>query len=114
MPSEIVKQTKNQFLTMKKYAFIFATVCLSAVANAQVDVDMSKFFTIPEKTVDILEPNTHQDGIVFIGDTRPDEKKADGQYKGMRAQLQKQNCILVYAMATPIRILLYSHGKKVK
>lgn len=75
---------------MKKFAFIFAAVCLSATANAQVDIDMSKFFTIPEKTVDILEPNTHQDGIVFIGDTRPDEKKADGQYKGMRAQLQKR------------------------
>lgn len=73
---------KNLFL------FIALSFC-SIVANAQVDIDMSQFFTIPEKAIDILEPNTNKDGIVFIGDTRPDEKKAEGQ-KGMRAQLQKR------------------------
>lgn len=74
---------------MKNLSLLVAFILCSMVANAQVDIDMSQFFTIPEKAIDILEPNFNKDGIVFIGDTRPDEKKAEGQ-KGMRAQLQKR------------------------
>ena len=56
--------------------------------HAQVTVDMSQYFQIPEKTIDLNEPTTVKDGVVFIGDTRPAEKIQDGKYKGMRVQKQ--------------------------
>jgi len=73
---------------MKKSILLLAAFFLTATANAQVSFDMSKYFTVPEKTIDLNEAMTVKDGIVFIGDTRTPDKITDGKYKGMRVQKQ--------------------------
>lgn len=73
---------------MKKNLILLAAMFMSAVANAQVEFDMSKYFTIPEKNIDLNEPSTVKEGVVFIGDTRTPDKIEEGKYKGMRVQKQ--------------------------
>lgn len=75
---------------MKKLIILTAAVFSAVFANAQVEVNMEKLFTIADKYVDINEASTVKDGVVFIGDTRPSDKIKDGKYRGMRVQQQRR------------------------
>lgn len=73
---------------MKKMILMAVAATMAKQVSAQVTVDMSQCFEIPEKTIDLNEPATVKDGVVFVGDTRPAEKIQDGKYRGMRVQKQ--------------------------
>lgn len=71
---------------MKKSFMLLAAICFSAIAHAQVDIDMAKVFNVSETPIELNEAVAKvADGVVFIGDTRPADKIQDGKYKGMRA-----------------------------
>lgn len=82
---------------MKKTIILVVALFATIFANAQTDIDLSSVFTIENgedgkpKPIDLNEPSTVKDGIVFIGDTRPAEKIEDGKYKGMRVQKQRRH-----------------------
>lgn len=73
---------------MKKNLLLLAVLFIATMSSAQVEVVMDNLFTIPEKNIDLNEPSTVKDGIVFIGDTRTPDKIEEGKYKGMRVQKQ--------------------------
>ncbi len=77
---------------MKKLLFLAAALLSATFASAQVEVSMAKLFTIAEteKAIDLNEPSTVKDGIVFIGDTRPADKIVEGKYRGMRIQKSRR------------------------
>lgn len=76
---------------MKKQILLMATLLVSAIANAQTDVNIEKLWGITGDPVEINEPMTVKEGVAFIGDTRTPEKIAeDGKYKGMKVQKQKR------------------------
>ena len=75
---------------MKKLFFLLVAFLMATFTQAQVVVDMSQLFTIDDKYVDINEPMTVKDGIVFIGDTRPADKIQEGKYRGMRVQKSRR------------------------
>lgn len=73
---------------MKKMILMAVAAMMAMSVNAQVTVDMSQCFEVPEKATDLNDAATVKDGVVFVGDTRPAEKIQDGKYKGMRIQKQ--------------------------
>ena len=75
---------------MKKMILMAVAAIMAMQVSAQVTVDMSQRFEVPEKTLDLNEPATVKDGVVFVGDTRPAEKIQDGKYRGMRVQKQSR------------------------
>ncbi len=73
-------------MNLKKSFLLTATLCFSAMAHAQVDLDMSNVFNVGESPIELNESVAKvSDGVVFIGDTRPADKIQDGKYRGMRA-----------------------------
>lgn len=85
---------------MRKTFFLLAALMMTAFANAQTDIDMGKLFTFENgdngkpKPVELNEPSTVKDGIVFIGDTRPAEKIQEGKYKGMRVTKSRRHFVV--------------------
>lgn len=75
---------------MKKQIMLTAALFVAAFASAQTEVNIEKLFHVTETPVEVVEPLTVKEGIVFIGDTRTPDKITDGQYKGMRVQKQKR------------------------
>ena len=75
---------------MKKNFFLMAALFIAAITNAQTSIDLSQLFTFPNgdngkpQPVELNDPSTAKEGIVFIGDTRPADKIQDGKYRGMR------------------------------
>lgn len=82
---------------MKKAIFLVAALFATVFVNAQTDIDMGNLFTFENgedgkpKSIDINDPSTIKDGIVFIGDTRAADKIEDGKYKGMRASKSRRH-----------------------
>lgn len=77
---------------MKKSFMLLAAICFSAIAHAQVDIDMAKVFNVSETPIELNEAVAKvADGVVFIGDTRPADKIQDGKYKGMRAMKMRRS-----------------------
>lgn len=80
---------------LKKSLMLVAAFCFSAIACAQVDLDMSKVFNVTETPLELNDPIAKvYDGIAFIGDTRPADKIQDGKYRGMRA-MKLRRCYTV-------------------
>ena len=75
---------------MKRKIIMLAALFVAVLANAQTDIDMGKFFTFDKgengkpQPIELNEPSTVKEGVVFIGDTRAPEKIQDNKYKGMR------------------------------
>ena len=82
---------------MKRMIFFVAALFIAAFANAQADIDFGSMFTIENgedgkpNPIELNAPSTIKDGIVFIGDTRPEEKIEDGKYKGMRVNKSRRH-----------------------
>lgn len=82
---------------MKRMISFVAALFVAAVANAQVDIDMSNLFTIQNgedgkpQPIELNEPSTAKDGIIFIGDTRPKEKIEEGKDRGMRVSKSRRH-----------------------
>ncbi len=75
---------------MKRSMMMIAVLLMAVVAYAQVEVNMEPLFHVTEKYIDLNEPSTVKDGVVFVGDTRTPDKIIDGKYKGMRVQKQSR------------------------
>lgn len=75
---------------MKRRIITLAALFVAIIANAQTDIDMGKLFTFEKgdngkaQPVELNEPSTVKEGVVFVGDTRAPEKIQDNKYKGMR------------------------------
>lgn len=76
---------------MKKYLILLAALFAAVIANAQTDVDMEKLFGVQDKFIELNEPMTIKEGIIFIGDTRDAQNIQDGKYQGMRVQKQRRH-----------------------
>lgn len=82
---------------MKRMIFFVAVLFATALASAQVDIDMAKLFTIENgddgkpKPIDLNAPSLVKEGVVFVGDTRTPDKIEDGKYKGMRVQKSRRH-----------------------
>lgn len=76
---------------MKRNIIMLAALFVAVLANAQTDIDMGKFFTFEKgengkaQPIELNDPSTVKEGVVFIGDTRAPEKIQDNKYRGMRA-----------------------------
>lgn len=82
---------------MKKMTLFLAAFFAALCVNAQTDIDMSNLFTIQNgddgkpQPIELNDPCTAKDGIIFIGDTRPAEKIQEGKYKGMRVTKSRRH-----------------------
>lgn len=82
---------------MKRKLFLLAALFVAAIANAQTDIDMSKLFTLEKgddgkpKSLELNDPSTVKEGVVFIGDTRAPENIQDGKYRGMRVSQSRRH-----------------------
>lgn len=82
---------------MKRMIFFVAALFIAAFANAQTEIDFGSMFTIENgedgkpKSIELNTPSTVKEGIIFIGDTRPEEKIEDGKYKGMRVNKSRRH-----------------------
>lgn len=82
---------------MKRMIFFAAALLMAALANAQTDIDMGKLFTFENgedgkpKSIELNEPSTAKNGIIFIGDTRAADKIEEGKYKGMRVSKSRRH-----------------------
>lgn len=82
---------------MKRMIFFVAALFFAAFTNAQTDIDFGSLFTIENgedgkpKPIDLNDPSTVKDGIIFIGDTRTPDKIEDGKYKGMRVSKSRRH-----------------------
>lgn len=76
---------------MKRKILTLAALFMAALVSAQTDIDMGKLFTFQKddngkaQAIELNDPMTIKEGVVFIGDTRAPEKIQDNKYKGMRA-----------------------------
>ncbi len=82
---------------MKKMLFLAVALMMATFVNAQTDIDMGQLFTLQNgddgkpQPIDLNDPITVKDGVVFIGDTRTPDKITDGKYKGMRVSKSRRH-----------------------
>ena len=82
---------------MKKMFFLAVALLMANFVNAQTDIDMGQLFTIQNgddgkpTPIDLNDPITVKEGVVFVGDTRTPDKITDGKYKGMRVNKSRRH-----------------------
>ncbi|MBQ7427313.1 MAG: hypothetical protein IJQ60_04515 [Prevotella sp.] len=82
---------------MKKMTLFLAAFFAALFVNAQTDIDLSNLFTIQNgddgkpQPIELNDPCTAKEGIIFIGDTRPADKIQDNKYRGMRVTKSRRH-----------------------